>query len=277
MSDKSYALSVVGTLETFFEYGCNIFATGYQPRSDLWQAFNACTETLYTGADAITLAHGMEECDYRQNLWISRGQIEKHGLSLKDSHNSFGFLVSAPDPELEYMDSKKFTPYHLIYNIENLEGLTPQPPIASLINLDFSLSQIIENSQVPIKFGGEFPAYFYKNDEYILIQTQDTFKSIHDYQCVILHELIHATGHRNRLNRFSWGLSEKDILFAQEELTTGLAMVILSHKLGFKITDPKHESHIKSWLYVLNNEYYLIVKACNDAFVACDYIIDNWL
>ena len=142
MSDKSYALSVVGTLEAFFEYGCNIFATGYQPRSDLWQAFNACTETLYTGGDAITLAHGMEECDYRQNLWISRGQIAKHGLSLKDSHNSFGFLVSAPDPELEHLDSKKFTPYHLVYNIENLEGLTPQAPIASLINLDFSDSSL---------------------------------------------------------------------------------------------------------------------------------------
>jgi antirestriction protein ArdC len=89
---------------------------------------------------------------------------------------------------------------------------------------------------------------------------------------VVLHELIHWTGHKNRLAR-TFGASHGDADYAKEELVAELGATFLCADLGIS-TEPRadHAQYLSSWLRVLKDDKKAIIRAASQASKAAAYL-----
>ena len=88
----------------------------------------------------------------------------------------------------------------------------------------------------------------------------------------MLHELAHATGHRDRLARdlTGWFGSAQ---YAREELVAEMTAAFLCAALG-TVPTVRHADYISSWLEVLRNDDHAIVRAASLASKAADYMVE---
>lgn len=92
----------------------------------------------------------------------------------------------------------------------------------------------------------------------------------------MLHELGHATGGDNRLNRplaNGFGTAE----YAREELVAELCSAFASAETGVQFDDKNHAAYIGSWLDVLKSDKHAVFAAAKDASKAVDYLLEKSL
>ena len=136
------------------------------------------------------------------------------------------------------------------------------------------IESILQNSNIEIKFGGNH-AFYNPNSDYIQLPPKEQFKSIAQYYSTALHELGHATGHKNRLNRdLSGGFgSEK---YAKEELRAEIYSLIQAFDLGLDYNLLNHGSYLKSWNALLKSDKNEIKLAIKDALDINRFVRKEW-
>lgn len=136
------------------------------------------------------------------------------------------------------------------------------------------IESILQNSNIEIKFGGNH-AFYNSNSDYIQLPPKEQFKSIAQYYSTALHELGHATGHKNRLNRdLSGGFgSEK---YAKEELRAETYSLIQAFDLGLDYNLLNHASYLKSWNMLLKSDKNEIKLAIKDALEINRFVRKEW-
>ena len=99
-----------------------------------------------------------------------------------------------------------------------------------------------------------------------------TSSAVESFAGVVLHELIHWTGHSKRLAR-TFGASHGDANYAKEELVAELGATFLCADLGIS-TEPRadHAQYLASWLQVLKDDKRLIIRAASQASKAAAYL-----
>jgi antirestriction protein ArdC len=136
----------------------------------------------------------------------------------------------------------------------------PVPPLPALARLSIvaKAQALVAACGVRMETGGTQPCYDPSSD--IIYCPHPAFywlliiwKRPKRYAIDVCHELIHATGQRERLNRprhEHWG----DVIYAREELTAELGSALIMHDLGIK-SRPRlpHAKYLKSWLQGLDN------------------------
>jgi antirestriction protein ArdC len=92
------------------------------------------------------------------------------------------------------------------------------------------------------------------------IDTQHANATEH-YYSVLFHELVHATGHQKRLNRFentkSMKFLEGKSHYAYEELVAELGSMLFASKYNLSVESTVREDHIaylQSWIKALRSE-----------------------
>ena len=95
------------------------------------------------------------------------------------------------------------------------------------------------------------------------------------YYATLYHELVHASGHRSRLNRKT--LTDLcrfgDPTYAKEELVAEMGAAYLSGICGIaNATLANSAAYLQSWLRVLRHDATLLVHAAAQAQRAADYI-----
>ena len=80
----------------------------------------------------------------------------------------------------------------------------------------------------------------------------------------------HATGHKNRLDRFAKFQDRK--AYAFEELVAEIASCMLAAELGFKPDFGQSAAYVENWLKALNDDKGFIFKAASEAQKAVDCI-----
>lgn len=123
----------------------------------------------------------------------------------------------------------------------------------------------------------------------VVVPERKWFESPRVYWAHIFHELVHSTGHAQRLNRPKavnwsdwtdddyenddfWEKLSKDESYAREELIAELGAGMLCMLHGFDY-DTRHASYLQSWLKALNNDTSLIMKMATQAQKAIDMIL----
>lgn len=88
-----------------------------------------------------------------------------------------------------------------------------------------------------------------------------------------LHELVHWSGGKKRLNREMKGkFGSAD--YAEEELVAELGSAFLMADLGIA-REVQHESYIASWLKAVKNDKRYVFKAASAASKARRYLMDK--
>lgn len=109
----------------------------------------------------------------------------------------------------------------------------------------------------------------------VQLPKRGAFAEIAEYYCTLFHELVHSTGHKDRLARSGimnvsfFGGAE----YSKEELVAevGAAMLCSISGIGFDTLD-NSAAYINSWLRKLKGDPKMIVTAAGQAQRAADYI-----
>ena len=120
-------------------------------------------------------------------------------------------------------------------------------------------------------------AYYSLKDDRVVLPERSQFDSQSAYTHTALHELGHATGHPDRLNRSTLvnhgGFGTET--YAREELRAEIAAMMSGEQLGVG-HEPRHgAAYVSSWIKALENDPKEIRAAAVDAQRISDWLLSR--
>ena len=169
-----------------------------------------------------------------------------------------------------------FIKHYYVFNIEQCENVIlpamPETPAANF-SADASVMEIVDRLGLAggLMHAGD-SAYYRPSTDSIVMPAMAAFNSSAHYHATLLHESVHATGHKSRLDRdFSKSKRFGDEHYAAEELVAELGAAMLCAHCGID-GDLRHAGYIESWLKALRNDKKYILTASAQAQKALDFL-----
>ncbi len=168
------------------------------------------------------------------------------------------------------------------FNVEQCIGLSIEPTATKKERPAIEKIAAVEKIAAGMKLdglglghGGD-RAYYSPARDTVQMPNSDQFESPEAYAGTLLHELGHATGGENRLNRpLSNGFGTDE--YAREELVAELCSAFASAETGVQFDDKNHAAYIGSWLEALKGDKHAVFAAAKDASKAVDYLLEKSL
>lgn len=118
-------------------------------------------------------------------------------------------------------------------------------------------------------------AFYSPSRDYINMPKAGLFGKMEEYYQTLFHESVHATGHKDRLNRKT--LTDfhyfGDSNYSQEELVAEMGASYLSAFCGIdNMTIQNSASYLSNWISALRKDNKLILKAASQAQKAVDFL-----
>lgn len=131
------------------------------------------------------------------------------------------------------------------------------------------------NEGVSFGHGGN-RAFYNATADHVQMPPMEAFKSTEGYYGILLHEMVHATGHKSRLER-EFGGRFGDKAYAFEELVAEIGSAFLCAATHVTAEPrPDHAKYLASWLAVLKDEQgKAILTATSAAQKAADLVLSH--
>jgi len=262
---------------------------------------NGKTGMPYRGANVLLLWEAAIEAGYASNVWLTYRQAQSLGAQVRQGERGVlcahferrarGRGGDADDVLSEDgVDEEPLTassgaragvllcrPFWL-FNLAQIDGLPLEvvdlavaAPAASQAPVEQAM-RLLGGSNAKIRHGFDQAAYIPALDE-IRLPWPRQFTSAEAQCATALHELVHWTGHPERLNR-RFGRRFGDAAYAFEELVAELGSAFLLGRCGLvDATVEGHAAYIDAWLRVLRADRTAIFTAARLAEEAFAYIV----
>ncbi|PTX15068.1 antirestriction protein ArdC [Pontibacter mucosus] len=183
----------------------------------------------------------------------------------------------------EESTSRKLVPFlWTVFNIDQVVGVDfslPEIPDRSAHQCIASCQQVVEGFPAPrpcIRFGGG-QAWYAPALDMVRVPELRRFASPEAFHATLFHELVHATGHPSRLNRFSEGEQAGrfgDEAYSKEELVAEMGASFLCAYTGIQ-EQVFHNSvaYLQGWVSRLRDDKTMLLYAAGKAFRAASYIL----
>lgn len=251
---------------------------------------NPASGTVYRGMNRVHLALS----GYDDPRWMTLKQANDHGYSIlpgskatpvvyfqfteeKDKLDTEGKPVLNADgkPEKEKVElDKPVVRFAHVFNAGQVDGIPPLQLTDKAYEWEpiEKAENILAASGAAIKHDQSNRAFYRRMEDAIHLPPKENFDAPDKYYATALHELGHWTGEENRLNReFGPFGSEK---YAREELRAEIASWMLGQEIGIGHDPGQHAAYVQSWIQVLKEDPYEIVRACRDAEKIKEYVFD---
>lgn len=184
--------------------------------------------------------------------------------------------------------------HYFVFNVADVEGITielptllPPDAISETYRIEACDAVYTRYANAPdIVHRDPARAFYSPLFDYVNMPRPSAFDCPEAYYCVLFHELIHSTGHRDRLNREE--LVQSDGFggerYAKEELTAEIGACYLAGSCGLDLTDPRlggiplltnAAAYLQNWLNALKGDKTLIFRASGQAQKAVDYVLNG--
>ena len=163
-----------------------------------------------------------------------------------------------------------------VFHASQIEGIPAySPPSVSEVpwRTPEAATTILAESGVAVREGGD-RAFYSPQTDHIQLPPAASFAGPEQWAATVLHELGHATGHADRLDRDLRGRFGSNA-YAMEELRAEIASAMLSSELAIPSDIPNHASYIDSWLTVLRQDRRAIFSAAADAQRIADWCLER--
>ncbi len=238
----------------------------------------------YTGVNVLSLMIEASKRGYINNQWMTFNQIKTFGAHVRKGEHStpvcfFKKLIKKADKkgvtENEQKDNViSMMRYYNVFNVAQVDGLQDKYYLAENINFEFKECDAFINDIGAVINTRSVVPCFKQLSDIIEIPHINTFENTESYYSTVFHELIHWTGHKDRLERFKEKESKADYGF--EELVAEIGSVFICAKFGLESEiDDNHISYIKGWYTRIKANPKLLIKAASLAQKACDYIFEQ--
>lgn len=257
--------------------------------------YNGSANNFYNGINQINLSMYLVQTQSADPRFYSFNQIKNtNGLSLKKGakgiqiqfYKLFDKEVENDNGEVE-LKKIPFTRLTYVFNGKDINGLEPYEKTNGFNSLEDNrdlmtkLQEVIKNSSIEIKHGGNKAFYLGGDKDVIMMPPPERFSSQEAYVATLLHELAHSTGHNTRQNRNMSGSFGSES-YAKEELRAELSSVFMCQKLGISYNLENDQSHIEnsaaylnSWMKTIKNDKKEFFNAVKDATKITNFLIDG--
>ena len=241
---------------------------------------NVATGKKYKGINAITLPGG---------LFATFKQVKDLGGHVKKGAHGFpvvffSFPDHAKEKEEEKEDGKEdgrtapIIRYYHVFRVEDCEGLgvekIKEEGSTSIETAETIVQEMKNRPTIIEKTSTE--AYYRPDTDTIHIPNRSQFSMIEEFYSTLFHELIHSTGHADRLGRktltaaAAFGSEE----YGKEELVAEFGASFLCGEAKIDNTTIKNSAaYINSWKKVIKADVTLVLKAAGMGQKAADYIL----
>lgn len=238
-------------------------------------AVNWKSQKAYRGINAFLLEPG-EYATFKQ--------IQEAGGKVKKGATShiivFWKLLEKEDKESGEIEKIPYLRYYRVFEINSqVEGLKSKRE-----NKTFDHDPI-EKAEEIFKGYINAPDYTFNSGRAVYYPLADRincppikdFVVAEEYYSTLFHEMIHSTGHKNRLARpgvTTSNVAFGDEVYSKEELVAEMGAAMLCGVAGIdNNTIENSASYIKSWLNVLKEDHKMVVQAAQQAQKASDLIL----
>lgn len=151
-----------------------------------------------------------------------------------------GKFVTRPEP-------KEFhTPYNVVY-----ENMRNKPPV----------------------YHGGDRAFYMRNSDSVHMPPQAAFESDVEYYVTLWHELGHATGHAQRVNRHTVDVVCSTESRGIEELVAEMTSYFIAQHVGLQINIDNSAAYCASWYKAIKTDPKMLFSAASKASVSAKYIL----
>lgn len=116
-------------------------------------------------------------------------------------------------------------------------------------------------------------AYYNPARDWVVVPSRAQFSTRAEYYGVVMHELAHATGHPDRLNRGPLTGDHTSPSYAREELRAEIASMMVCTQLGLGHFPKNNVAYVASWVRGLRDDPMEIRKATQDASQMAGYLL----
>jgi antirestriction protein ArdC len=266
-----------------------------QPWKSCSSPVNGFSGRAYRGINTLLLHTSALERGFSSNRWYTYSQVaKKSGKILPQESKEYCVVVywnwveKKENEENEDQNKQRVVNYPLLryYRVYNHEQTTlpeePQLPQKegnqirwSDVNLACS-EMLVGYKDKPYIQQVESSAWYNPEKDLVNIPKKKLFSNPQSFFSVMAHELVHSTGHINRLGRqavmetANFGSDD----YGKEELAAEIGSCFLCSNADIgEMNLENSASYIQSWLEVLRNDKRMIVIAAAQAQKAADYIL----
>lgn len=168
-----------------------------------------------------------------------------------------------------------------VFNVAQfIEGRVPVPKIEERVFVP-----ILECEEVGLKMDvgikidhiSQSKAFYRQSEDRIVLPLREQFHSVPEYYSTRFHEMIHSTGHKNRLNRATLvdAVAFGDQNYSAEELVAelGAAMLCARTATANEASERNSAGYLKGWASKLKQDKTIFLKSARGAQRAVSYIL----
>lgn len=246
---------------------------------------NALTGKLYNGVNVINLWVCAELTGRQSATWGTYRQWAELGAQVRKGEKASLVIFykeydGKPDPEdAEDNGKRRVARASAVFNAEQVDGYETVASVPDLgpVERIARADTFVAASGADIRHGGD-RAYFDRGADRIQMPSEGLFTGsvtmtrTEGYYATLVHELIHWSGARARLNR-EMGKRFGDRAYAAEELVAEIGAAFLCTELG--ITQEvrlDHAQYLANWLQLLRDDKKAIFTAAARAAEAAAYL-----
>lgn len=239
----------------------------------------------YRGVNVLLLWAEAVECGYRANTWMTYKQAAERGAHVRKGEKGAMVVYADTIHRTETNDKGEdverafgFMKAYTVFNVEQIEGLDAGLyPVDAVEDAGEAVELIDHAETFFARTGAEFrhgghAAFYSPGWDVIYLPPVQTFKDAESYAAIKAHELIHWTGHQDRMAR-EFGKRYGDRAYAFEELVAEMGAAFLCADLAItpELRDD-HADYLAAWLDVLKEDKRAIFAAASHAQKAMDYL-----
>ena len=259
---------------------------------------NIQTDTPYRGGNSVYLSVTQTAKGYSDNRWATYKQITEMDGQVRKGEKATHVLFYKFDDEKKTAQEQPGTPTtegqaeqdqtrpplvrcYAVFNVEQADGLkldrkpddqTQQPEWKA----HQTAERVIQESGVHVAHVRGDRAFYNLQTDKVTLPEREQFATANGYYQTALHELGHATGHPDRMNRDTlkhgagkFGSQE----YAREELRAEMSAMMTGDRVGVGHDGSRGAAYVAGWIKALEDDSREIYKAAADAQNISDYLI----
>ena len=251
--------------------------------------------SIYLAAQGLRKGHGDNRWGTYRQIAAAGGQVRKRERGVKvlfygkeyqkPLKDKEGAPVKDKDGNQVYQSAERAAPFvrlYTVFNVEQADGLKLErregktPPEWQTHQ---DAERMIRASDVPVSHVSGDRAYYNMDRDQVVLPERGQFPTETAYYQTAMHELGHATGHPDRMNRQSLqegldkGFGSPE--YAREELRAEISAMMTGDQVGVGHDGSRGAAYVENWVKVVEEDPREIHRAASEARRMTDYLVSR--
>lgn len=239
----------------------------------------------YRGANVVLLWTAQIARGYPKRTWLSFRQALQLGGYVRKGEKAtpvifYGQAKAQQDASATATGDDagertyRFLKLFYVFNVEQIDGLPPHigVEVTPIVREPSFAEKWLARAGATVRVGGA-SAFYSPATDAIHVPPTESFLSEEHFAATLLHEGVHFTGAKSRLDRLGDYFTDRSAR-AREELVAEIGSAILGAMIGLRpdhIED--HAAYVGDWLKLLRSEPKAFLSAAAKAQAAIDWLI----